>query len=287
MADDLDENYFIEKEFEQKPASIPYVEDEDEDEEITETKPSLKRKSDSSPKVAEENKKKKKKLNITEILKLKSAEINKPNYAIDEFKTCLMKYITENLSSVEKNEYNLSKNVDKRLGKMLLKRKKTHNLPVEVQFKKKFNKKLSQLLEEKCSAKQKPFMIVLCSSAVRCIELQKLIDKKCDLTRSGKLRWIYAFAKHKKLNEQVELIKKLKHDLNLVYATPQRLAQLMQADAIKLEGLKYVMIDYMHRDVKQKRFLDTPEIKMDFLKLFFDWFIKLNKNEINVQFYLA
>jgi hypothetical protein len=227
MADDLDENYLIDKEFEQKLSSNP-TNDESSDE--IEAKP-LKRKQEPNSKV-EQVKKKSKKLNITEILKLKSAEINKPNYAIDEFKTILIKHINDNLSSVEKNEYNLnSDDVGKRLGKMLLKRKKTYNLPVETQFKKKFNKKLGNLLKSSSGSRQKPFMIVLCSSAVRCIELQKLIDGKCELSKNGKLRWIYAFAKHKKLNEQIQLVKNLKHEVNVVYATPQRLGQLVQADS--------------------------------------------------------
>ncbi len=54
------------------------------------------------------NKKANKKKNITEILKLKKNEIEQPTYAINEFKKLLVKFIKVNLSSVEKNELNLS-----------------------------------------------------------------------------------------------------------------------------------------------------------------------------------
>ena len=75
----------------------------------------------------------------------------------------------------------------------------------------------------------------------------------------------------------------------MVFATPHRFMQLIQNEprGFDLEQLKYVFLDYSHKDVKQKSFFDKPEIKTDFLKLFFDHLLKFNKNEINLKFYLA
>lgn len=98
---------------------------------------------------------------------------------------------------------------------------------------------------------------------------------------------MHAFAKHKKLKEQVEFVQKSKNPIHLVYATPQRLAQLVEAKALKLDLLKYVVIDYTWRDVKQKRFVDMPAIKEEFFKFCFNTLLKLNKDKIQVKFYLA
>ena len=98
---------------------------------------------------------------------------------------------------------------------------------------------------------------------------------------------MHAFAKHKKLKEQIEFVQKSKNPIHLVYATPQRLAQLVEAKALKLEQLKYVVIDYTWRDIKQKRFLDMPDIKEEFFKFCFNTLLKLNKDKTQVKFYLA
>jgi len=98
---------------------------------------------------------------------------------------------------------------------------------------------------------------------------------------------MHAFAKHKKLQEQIDFIKNSKTPIHLVYATPQRLAQLVEADALKLNLLKYVCIDYTARDCKLKRFVDIPDLKEEFLKFINKFLFKLNKEKIKFKFYLA
>ncbi len=176
--------------------------------------------------------------------------------------------------------------LDEKLEKIILKRNKTSHLAFDEQFNKKFNDKLEEFLQ-KPPIRQSPFIIVMCSSAMRCIEVQTKLDTSNELIKSKKLRWMHAFAKHKKLPQQIEQIKNLKTPINVVYATPQRLAQLVEAQALMLGQLKYVVIDYTHRDVKQKRFMDMPEIKEEFLKFLFGHLLKLNKNKCQVKFYLA
>ena len=311
MADDLDENYFVEKEFVQKTQKLDTnsVSDGEENDDNSENdemeaKANVQSKNDAkflnkrkigdhdtiASTVNESKKKRHKKKNITEILKIREkTQKNQPSFPIKEFKRVLLKYLNENLSSVEKNDLNLS--TEERLDKMILKRKTTHLLEFHEQFKKKFDKKLNTYLEnkDKSSRKCEPVMLVLCSSAIRCIELQKSLGNVMESIQSKKLRWIHAFAKHKKLHQQIEFIQSATHPIHMVFATPNRFMQLIQDEkkAFKMDQLKYVCVDYTHRDCKQKNFFDNPEIKVDFLKLFFNHLIKLNTNKINVKFYLA
>ena len=122
---------------------------------------------------------------------------------------------------------------------------------------------------------------------MKCIEIQKKLDSKISLIKSKKLKWFHAFAKHKKLNEQIEQLKHIKSPVHLVYATPQRLSQLIEANALKLSLLKYVVIDYTSRDCKLKRFIDMPDLRDEFFKLTHKYLFPLNKEKIKFKFYLA
>lgn len=122
MADDLDENYELEEKFAYKPSTVDdsgVSSDSEETEPDENNKLSKKRKLDQSKsnpfekgnKKGAENgadssetaAKKKKKKNITEILQLKKDELSQPSYATNEFKKHVLKFMNENLSSVEKN----------------------------------------------------------------------------------------------------------------------------------------------------------------------------------------
>jgi hypothetical protein len=135
-----------------------------------------------------------------------------------------------------------------------------------------------------------PFMIILCASALRCVHLQKDIASCIDLLKNGKLKWMHGFGKHRKLLEQAKLL--AKQNVKLIFATPQRLVQLIDmtpADSLEplqLNCLEHVVIDYSNRDVKQKRLVDIPEMKSELLKLFINYLIPLNKDEIKVKFSL-
>lgn len=289
MADDLDENYQLDDEF--MPSSEPCLfddeaeEDEKEQHDIEQDEPgpqvknNKQRPSDSKSKQkANENKKTKKK-NITEILKLKEKELNKASFATREFKAIVQKHINNNLSSIEKTEFNLIDETSglSNLNKFILKRKqKLVKLESFSQhFNTKFNFKIKSYLNTReQTAKNKkhtPFMIILCSSAIRCIEIQKDLDENNKYFKSKKICWFHAFAKHKKLNDQIDYLtsdKSKKKNIDIVYATPQRLAQLIEANCFDLSKcLKYVLIDYTHRDVKLKRFVDQNDIKQEFFFL--------------------
>ena len=303
MADDLDENFELEAKFTLQHESIesdnsmsePIVPQETKKkrkfEELTDTA--------TPPQTASSKKKKNTKKNITEVLQLNKTELNKPSYIINEFKKILSKYLNDNLSSIEKNELNLNEaslqsdeaveSVDAKLSKLIMPRtSQLAGLPIEKQFNLNFNQTLEDCLKEPAAVyKQSPFILIFCSSAMRCIEIEKKLASSNELIKSKRLRWMHAFAKHKKLNEQVEFLRNSKQPLHLVYATPQRLIQLVAADAIKLEQLRYVVIDYSYRDCKQKRFIDMADIKDEFIKFTFNTLLKLNKNKLKLKFCLT
>lgn len=122
--DDLDENYELDENFSTKYEHQSNIDTDNEENEIPavdeapseNNKKPIKRKFDQVTRNEKSNtnalndvsKKKNKKKNITEMLALKKSEIEQPTYAINEFKKILIKYLNVNLSSVEKNELNLS-----------------------------------------------------------------------------------------------------------------------------------------------------------------------------------
>jgi hypothetical protein len=245
-------------------------------------------------------KKKNKRLNISELLKLRGDQFDQNDFQTNEFKSQMVTHLNKHLSSVEKNELNLSNEVlDERLAKMIMKparklnknSEKVKKVLVSKLFQKKLGKKCESYLNSAKAAmqgQQAPFVIVLCSSAVRCIEVQRELDSHVDLLKQRQLLWMHAFAKHKKLDEQIAYIKtQRKQSTHLVYATPKRLEQLIDAECFDLKHLKYVLVDYTHRDVKLKRLFDLHEIRADFMNLCFKHLLRLNKEKVKFKFLLA
>ena len=295
MADDLDENYQLEKDLSSSENETEDDVEEEEEPKLGAAPVKFDKNSQPSSKQVENaknsNKKKNKKKNITEILKLKGSEISKPKFAVEEFKKIIKKYLNENLSSVEKNDLKLSGDPDElnsKLDNLIMKRGKISKLKLDEQFNKKFNNKLENYLKKpKAKKLQRPFVLVLTSSAIRCIEIQKQLEKSNELIQKKRLRWMHAFAKHKKLNEQIEMLNKSKTPTHLVLGTPQRIAQLVEANALMLSCVKYVIIDYSHRDCKLKRFIDIPDIRQEFLGFTFKSLFQLNKEKNKFKFFLS
>lgn len=312
MADDLEENFIIEDSF--KPALNAADEDED-DESVTETETEKPTKKKNPPTRDETNgaAKKRKRKNLGDILELKKDQLNKSSYATNEFVKLITDHVNKKLSSVEKKELNLmpedsddvqasAEYMRKRLLKMLLKRAKTHRLTVESQFHRKMGRKLRANLKSKAKKSNRtdggrsPFCLVLAQSAVRCIELQKKFTtavKPKQKATFDKLNWLYAFAKHKKLNEQIEFInskfaRDKTYSLDVVYGTPQRVKQLIDSKCLSVESLKYVFVDYSYRDCKLKRIIDHDNIRTDLLELTFGHLLHLNRStKPAFKFYLA
>ena len=276
MADDLEENFEIEESYLNKKR--PQNNDLEAEFDVQPAGEDVK------------SAKKQKKKTITEILEIHKDEINKPAYARNELLKILSEHIDKKLSVVEKNDLNLNNNANEYLNKLILKRKFVH-LALNKQFERKFDKKMQKYLKlDKKIKNGQPFALILCSSAQRCIDFQKQIN-----SYTGKsIRWMHAFAKHKKLAEQIDFLKK--NRVNIVFATPNRLLQLFDDhDDCELTRkkffrfLKYVIVDYTHRDCKLKRFIDINEIRSEFLKLFFKFLQPVNSKakKTKIKLYLV
>lgn len=278
MADDLEENFQIEDEYIKKhDINRNNIEQDviEFDDEINEDNNELK----------DSNKKKKsKKKTITEILALKKNEVNKPAYIRNELKRLLNEYILKNLSVIEKTDLNLNNNEDLSVYLDNLIMKSTVKGDLATQIKRKYLKKFQKYIKnmskctKKTSLKSQPYAIVLCSSAKRCITLQKTLNT----FTTKQIRWMLAFSKHKQIDEQLNAL--IKTQVHLVYATPQRLIQLLSHEKFNLKQrnqkffkrLRYIIIDYRDRDCKLKRFIDHNEIRLEFFKFFFKYIQPIN-----------
>lgn len=106
-----------------------------------------------------------------------------------------------------------------------------------------------------------PLVLVISSSAIRAVELNReLQDFKTDKCKCVKL-----FAKHFKLEDQQKYLGKTPCHLGI--GTPNRILALLKLNALHLDDIKAVVLDYNWRDVKAKKIIDIPDIKKDLLNL--------------------
>eukprot|EP00250_Pteridium_aquilinum_P035709 c984_g1_i1 orf=78-800(+) len=106
--------------------------------------------------------------------------------------------------------------------------------------------------------KGSPTLLILCSSATRCVELLKGIRGLTKACKPAKL-----FAKHIKVEEQV---KALEEYVNIAVGTPNRVKKLIDIGALGLGFLEIVLLD-MHEDAKGFTIFTMPQIKTDLLEL--------------------
>ncbi|XP_053351873.1 protein CMSS1 isoform X2 [Clarias gariepinus] len=103
-------------------------------------------------------------------------------------------------------------------------------------------------------------LLIVCGSALRTIELIKQLT-----TFKGEAKVLKLFAKHIKAEDQVKLLSKSVAHIGV--GTPGRLNTLLEKDGLSLQGLRYLVLDWNYRDQKQRRMVDIPEVKTEFLKL--------------------
>ena len=327
MADDLDDSQFVldnnlgdDDDDRNNAIGSDHDDDDDEDDKQEHTDVGQKRKATTSETHHQQQQKKAKKqrMRITDVIEAEGDKLDRVSHAIDEFVKYTLKHMAANVSGVERSALALGDSASDaeahiRQALLLKHTEKMHALSFADKFKHKFEAKLAEFVKQRPPAQQQqqqqrkekknevevakpvasPLVLVLCSSALRCIEVQKQLDAKLDVLRTKRVRWLHAFAKHKKLGEQVSAIKQLPHPIDVVYATPQRFAQLVEAGCFgRLEQLAYVVVDHKHRDCKLKRFFDQPDIRGGFLRLLFTHLLPLNspeqsRKQIKLRFFLA
>uniref|UniRef100_A0A673CPM6 Cms1 ribosomal small subunit homolog n=1 Tax=Sphaeramia orbicularis TaxID=375764 RepID=A0A673CPM6_9TELE len=97
-------------------------------------------------------------------------------------------------------------------------------------------------------------LLIVCSSALRAIELLK--------TR-GKVVFVSVLSAQ--VEEQVKMLQKgITH---IGVGTPGRISALIEKEGLSLRALRYLILDWNWRDQKLRRMVDIPEIKVDIMKL--------------------
>lgn len=129
---------------------------------------------------------------------------------------------------------------------------------------------LSSYLKEICpkwvklrkthNEKKSVLMLILCSSAVRALELIRSLT-----AFRGDAKVMKLFAKHIKVQEQVKLLEK--RAIHLGVGTPGRIKELVKQDGLNLNPLKFLVFDWNWRDQKLRRMMDIPEIRKEVFEL--------------------
>jgi protein CMS1 len=111
------------------------------------------------------------------------------------------------------------------------------------------------------SEKGAPHTLVIAASGIRAADLTRALrqfqTKECMVAK--------LFAKHIKLQEQIELCKKCRMGIGV--GTPQRVLDLLDQGALKLEFLERVVVDASHVDQKKRGILDMKEVQAPLVKL--------------------
>ncbi|XP_044073587.1 protein CMSS1 isoform X2 [Siniperca chuatsi] len=191
-------------------------------------------------------KKRKKKKTITDVL---SSSEPKPGCPAD-LQNLVTQYFSDKLSVIEQEEIKLLDSC------FLSSNDLTHTLS---SYLKQVCPKWSKI-QKQHTEKSSVVLLIVCSSALRTIELIKQLT-----TFKGEAKAIKLFAKHIKIEEQVKLLQK--GVIHIGVGTPGRLSALIEKEGLNLRALRYVVLDWNWRDQKLRRMVDIPEVKLDFMKL--------------------
>ncbi|EGW05885.1 Uncharacterized protein C3orf26-like, partial [Cricetulus griseus] len=102
------------------------------------------------------------------------------------------------------------------------------------------------------SEKKSVLMLIMCSSAVRALELIRSLT-----AFKGDAKVMKLFAKHIKVREQVKFLEN--RVIHLGVGTPGRIKELVKQDGLNLNPLKFLVFDWNWRDQKLRRMMDIPE----------------------------
>ncbi|XP_024413900.2 protein CMSS1 isoform X4 [Desmodus rotundus] len=141
---------------------------------------------------------------------------------------------------------------------------------------------LSSYLKEICpkwsklrknhTEKKSVLMLIICSSAVRALELIRSMT-----SFRGDSKVMKLFAKHIKVQEQVKLLEK--RAMHLGVGTPGRIKELVKQGGLNLNPLKFLVFDWNWRDQKLRRMVDIPEIRKEVFELLEMGVLSLCKSE--------
>ncbi|KAM4888649.1 protein CMSS1 isoform 2-T2 [Thomomys bottae] len=115
-------------------------------------------------------------------------------------------------------------------------------------------------LRKNYTEKKSLLMLIICSSAIRALELIRSMT-----AFRGDSKVMKLFAKHIKVQEQVKLLEK--RVVHLGVGTPGRIKELIKQDGLHLNPLKFLVFDWNWRDQKLRRMMDIPEIRKEVFEL--------------------
>ncbi|XP_046514560.1 protein CMSS1 isoform X1 [Equus quagga] len=108
--------------------------------------------------------------------------------------------------------------------------------------------------------KKSVVMLIICSSAIRALELIRSMT-----AFRGDSKVMKLFAKHIKVQEQVKMLEK--RVVHLGVGTPGRIKELIKQGGLNLNPLKFLVFDWNWRDQKLRRMMDIPEIRKEVFEL--------------------
>jgi hypothetical protein len=134
-----------------------------------------------------------------------------------------------------------------------------------------FNHSYVELLDKLYENQEKPLyvkshtkvkVLIVCSSALRCIEVMR------ELKAIPNLRIAKLFSKHMKINEQIDSLKSIPFLVGV--GTPNRLVKILETDpdALKAKRIEYLIIDGSHKDKKSMTIWNLNEHHPDLKQLY-------------------
>ncbi|KAM6224983.1 protein CMSS1 [Rhynchocyon petersi] len=189
---------------------------------------------------------KRKKKKISDVLAKSEPKPGTP----EDLQKLMKDYYSRNRSVIELEELNLPDSCFLKANDL------THSLssylkeicPKWVKLRKNHNEKKSVL------------MLIVCSSAIRALELMRSMT-----AFKGDSKVMKLFAKHIKIQEQVKLLEK--RVVHLGVGTPGRIKELIKQGGLNLNPLKFLVFDWNWRDQKLRRLMDIPEIRKEVFEL--------------------
>ncbi|KAM4558563.1 protein CMSS1 isoform 2-T2 [Odontesthes bonariensis] len=195
---------------------------------------------------AQPKKRRKKKKTITDVLAISEP---KPGCPAD-LQDLVLRYFSDKRSVIELEELKLQS------SSFLSSNDLTHSLS---SYLKQVCPKWAKI-QKQHTEKSSVVVLIVCSSALRTIELIKQLT-----SFKGEAKAVKLFAKHIKIEEQAKLLQKGVTHIGV--GTPGRISALIEKEALNLPALRYLVLDWNWRDQKLRRLVDIPEIKLDFMKL--------------------
>ncbi|GAA6051858.1 hypothetical protein JCM3770_005501 [Rhodotorula araucariae] len=111
-----------------------------------------------------------------------------------------------------------------------------------------------------------PRIVVVAGAALRVADLCRDVKSFKTKTKDGLIDVAKLFAKHFKLSEHVEYMKKT--HVGLAVGTPNRIEKLLnETDSLHLTHLSHLILDVSHLDSKKRSLVDLPEARADLFKL--------------------